>query len=124
MRRVRRYFAGPVSARGGSRMTGLAAWISGRPRWELSDRPATARASSDSRGRPGRPHEREFARNEGGPMGAAAPKKRILIIGGGFGGVYTARHLERLLRHKRSAEVVLVSRENYFLMTPLLFDVA
>ena len=24
-----------------------------------------------------------------------APKTRIVILGGGFGGVYTARHLER-----------------------------
>src|SRR5262245_15421663 len=48
---------------------------------------------------------------------------RVVILGGGFGGVYTARHLERLLRRNRSVEVVLVSRDNYFLMTPLLFDV-
>src|SRR5262245_61252710 len=48
---------------------------------------------------------------------------RIVILGGGFGGVYTARHLERLFRRDRGVEVVLVSRDNYFLMTPLLFDV-
>jgi NADH dehydrogenase len=48
---------------------------------------------------------------------------RIVILGGGFGGVYTARHLERQLRRVRGVEVVLISRDNYFLMTPLLFDV-
>jgi NADH dehydrogenase len=47
-----------------------------------------------------------------------------VILGGGFGGVFTARHLERLLRRTPGAEVVLVSRDNFFLMTPLLFDVA
>src|SRR5438034_4865549 len=47
---------------------------------------------------------------------------RIVILGGGFGGVYTARHLEKLLA-PGEAEVVLISRHNYFLMTPLLFEV-
>src|SRR3954471_8054179 len=50
-------------------------------------------------------------------------KKRILILGGGFGGVATARHLERLLRRRPGVEVVLVSRDNFLLMTPLLFEV-
>jgi NADH dehydrogenase len=47
---------------------------------------------------------------------------RIVILGGGFGGVYTARHLERLLRREPDARITLVSRDNYFLMTPLLFE--
>ena len=51
---------------------------------------------------------------------------RVLILGGGFGGVYTALHLQRLLRkHRRdtpAVEPTLVSRDNYFLMTPLLFE--
>jgi NADH:ubiquinone reductase (H+-translocating) len=49
--------------------------------------------------------------------------KRIVILGGGFGGVYTARHLERLLKHRSEVEIVLVSRDNFLLMTPLLFEV-
>jgi NADH dehydrogenase len=53
----------------------------------------------------------------------SAPKKRILILGGGFGGVYTARHLERLFRGRPDVEIVLVSRDNFLLMTPLLFEV-
>jgi NADH dehydrogenase len=56
-------------------------------------------------------------------MDASASKKRILILGGGFGGVYTARHLERLLRWRPDVEIVLVSRDNFLLMTPLLFEV-
>jgi NADH dehydrogenase len=50
-------------------------------------------------------------------------QKRILILGGGFGGVYTARHLEKLCKHRRDIEIVLVSRDNFLLMTPLLFEV-
>jgi NADH dehydrogenase len=50
-------------------------------------------------------------------------KTRVVILGGGFGGVYTARHLERLCRHRPDVEIVLVSRDNYLVMTPLLFEV-
>jgi len=47
---------------------------------------------------------------------------RIVVLGGGFGGVTTARHLERLLRQHRDVELTLVSRENFFVLTPLLFE--
>jgi NADH:ubiquinone reductase (H+-translocating) len=36
--------------------------------------------------------------------------------------VATARHLERLLRRHADAEITLVSRENFFVLTPLLFE--
>ena len=49
-------------------------------------------------------------------------RTRIVVLGGGFGGVYTALHLERLLGS--SAEITLVSRENFFLFTPMLHEVA
>lgn len=52
----------------------------------------------------------------------AKQRTRILIVGGGFGGVYTARCLERLLRRRSDIEVTLVNRDNFFLMTPLLFE--
>jgi NADH dehydrogenase len=56
-------------------------------------------------------------------MSTSTAKKRLLILGGGFGGVYTARHLERLLKGRSDVELVLVSRDNFLLMTPLLFEV-
>src|SRR5438552_14057024 len=56
-------------------------------------------------------------------MGSSASKKRILILGGGFGGVYTARHLEKLFKRRSDVEIQLVSRDNFLLMTPLLFEV-
>src|SRR4051794_9386825 len=56
-------------------------------------------------------------------MQASASKKRILILGGGFGGVATARHLEGLCRRRPDVEIVLVSRDNFLVMTPLLFEV-
>jgi NADH:ubiquinone reductase (H+-translocating) len=46
----------------------------------------------------------------------------IVVLGGGFGGVGTARHLERALRGHADVEISLVSRENFFVITPLLFE--
>ncbi len=48
---------------------------------------------------------------------------RILILGGGFGGFYTAQGLERRLSRERH-ELILVSNENYLLYTPLLPEAA
>src|SRR5436309_3627474 len=47
---------------------------------------------------------------------------RVLILGGGFGGVYTALELEKLLAEDEQVQVTLVSRDNFFVMTPLLFE--
>ena len=47
---------------------------------------------------------------------------RVVVLGGGFGGVTTARRLERALRGHDGVEITLVSRENFFVMTPLLFE--
>lgn len=49
--------------------------------------------------------------------------KRVVILGGGFGGVYASRRLGPQVKG-RTAEVTLVSRDNYFVMTPLLFEAA
>jgi NADH dehydrogenase len=48
---------------------------------------------------------------------------RILVLGGGFGGVETARHLERRTRRRDDVEIWVVSRENFSLFTPLLPEV-
>ena len=52
-------------------------------------------------------------------------KKRILILGGGFGGVYVAVHLGRILSREELArtEIALVNRENYIVFQPLLPEV-
>src|SRR5436305_7816675 len=49
-------------------------------------------------------------------------KKRIVILGGGFGGVYAAMHLEKLMARHSAVEVCLVSRDNFFLFTPMLYE--
>ncbi|MGP6159485.1 MAG: NAD(P)/FAD-dependent oxidoreductase [Vulcanimicrobiaceae bacterium] len=48
---------------------------------------------------------------------------RIVILGGGFAGISTARRLERLLR-PHEAQITVVSRENFSLFTPMLPEVS
>src|SRR5881628_2583166 len=50
-------------------------------------------------------------------------RARVLIVGGGFGGVYTAITLEKLLRNDPSVEVGLISKENYLVFQPMLPEV-
>jgi len=49
-------------------------------------------------------------------------KKKIVILGGGFGGVYTAIYLEKMLK-KSDFEIILVNKENYFVYQPMLAEV-
>jgi NADH dehydrogenase len=47
---------------------------------------------------------------------------RIVILGGGFGGIYTALGLDRVT--SIDLEVTLVNRDNFFLFTPMLSEIA
>lgn len=51
-------------------------------------------------------------------------KTRIVILGGGFAGVETARSLDRTAAKRADVEVTLVSRDNFTLFTPMLHEVA
>jgi NADH dehydrogenase len=51
-------------------------------------------------------------------------KTQILILGSGFGGLYTALRLEKTIARDSDVEVTLVNRENFFLFTPMLHEVA
>ncbi len=48
-----------------------------------------------------------------------ADRQRVLIIGGGYGGLYAARALR-----KADVDITLVDRRNHHLFTPLLYQVA
>jgi NADH dehydrogenase len=50
-------------------------------------------------------------------------RKRVVILGGGFGGVYTALHLEKALRKPDDFEITLVNKENYFVFQPMLAEI-
>jgi NADH dehydrogenase len=48
----------------------------------------------------------------------------VLILGGGFGGVYAALEFERALRRGTDIDVTLVTRDNFLLFTPMLPEIA
>src|ERR1700688_4634383 len=51
-------------------------------------------------------------------------KTQILILGGGFAGVETARYLDRTAAKRDDVEVTIISRDNFTLFTPMLDEVA
>lgn len=48
-------------------------------------------------------------------------RRRIVILGGGFGGAYCARALEKTLRGSHT-EIMLIDRHNFFAFDPLLVE--
>jgi NADH dehydrogenase len=57
-------------------------------------------------------------------MKTSRKKTRIVIVGGGFAGLYAAKELDRTLARRPDIEVTLISRENFILFTPMLHEVA
>jgi NADH dehydrogenase len=49
-------------------------------------------------------------------------KKKVVVVGGGFGGVFAAKELER--RGRDQFDVELINNNNYFVFQPLLPEVA
>lgn len=48
---------------------------------------------------------------------------KILILGGGFGGVYTAMALEKLLKKDAGVEIALINKDNYLVFQPMLPEI-
>jgi 2-polyprenyl-6-methoxyphenol hydroxylase-like FAD-dependent oxidoreductase len=52
-------------------------------------------------------------------MTAADPRHRVIVVGGGFGGLQAVRAMSDL-----DAEITLIDRHNYHLFQPLSYQVA
>ncbi len=50
--------------------------------------------------------------------------KKILILGGGFGGVNVLRAIQNMFQDKVNVEISIVNQHNFFLFTPMLPEVA
>lgn len=57
-----------------------------------------------------------------GSIKSNTTRKRVVIVGGGFGGAFTAKYLRRYA--VRDVEVELINDTNYFVFQPLLPEVA
>lgn len=51
------------------------------------------------------------------------PKPRLVIVGAGFGGLYTMREVLKTIS-SQDLDIVLINKTNYFLFTPMLHEVA
>lgn len=50
--------------------------------------------------------------------------KKILILGGGFGGISVLQELQKQFQDNIDVDITIVSRDNFFLFTPMLPEVA
>ena len=49
-------------------------------------------------------------------------RTHIVVAGGGIGGLAAARHLDSHLRQRPDVDITLVNRDNFVLLSPLLFE--
>ncbi|HVJ93904.1 MAG TPA: FAD-dependent oxidoreductase [Labilithrix sp.] len=68
--------------------------------------------------------EQALALANGPPAMRVGGVTRVVVLGGGFAGVYTAKYLTEMLGGRNDVEVELLSEENYFVFQPLLPEVA
>ena len=61
-----------------------------------------------------------FRRSARGTDGNSIP--RVVILGGGYGGVYAALELQKAAK-RGEIELSIISRENFFVFQPLLAEV-
>src|ERR671922_2645900 len=48
----------------------------------------------------------------------------ILVLGSGFAGIEVLRRLQKEFRNNKSIDITLVSKDNFFLFTPMLHEVS
>ena len=56
--------------------------------------------------------------------GNGGEKVKVVVVGGGFGGLYAALALDKAIGHHRDLELTVVDKNNYFLFPPLLPSVS
>jgi NADH dehydrogenase len=78
-----------------------------------------------SAGGVGHAHPSKPRQRSGIPTGMSDQQPtRIIVLGGGFAGIYAVMELERLLGRDPRIEITLVNKDNFFVFTPMLHEVA
>jgi NADH dehydrogenase len=57
-------------------------------------------------------------------MNMSTTRKRIVILGGGFGALYAALHLDRTVARDPGVEALIIAPQNFLVFTPMLHEVA
>ena len=57
-----------------------------------------------------------------GTTATTARTTRLVVLGGGVGGLTATRKLDQLFGNRPNVEITLVSRDNFFQLSPLLFE--
>lgn len=57
-------------------------------------------------------------------MSQSLSVKKILILGGGFAGINILRKIQKLFKNNENVKITLVSKDNFFLYTPMLPEVS
>lgn len=50
-------------------------------------------------------------------------RKRVVVVGGGFGGLYTALQVSRQFKHEQP-DIILIDPKDRFVFLPLLYELA
>lgn len=53
-----------------------------------------------------------------------SPKKKIVILGAGFGGLFALKSIYKYVKNWQDYDILIVDKNNYFVFTPLLHEVA
>src|SRR5215217_2585616 len=67
---------------------------------------------------------RRYAQQSESEARYLAARRKILVIGAGFGGLAAVLHLDRTLRDQPDTSILLVDRDNNLFFTPLLWTVS
>ena len=57
-------------------------------------------------------------------MSQSSTVKKVLILGGGFAGINILRKIQKLFQNNENVKITLVSKDNFFLYTPMLPEVS
>jgi NADH:ubiquinone reductase (H+-translocating) len=57
-------------------------------------------------------------------MASGQARQRVVILGGGFGALYAALHLDRTVARDPADDVLMIAPQNFLVFTPMLHEVA